>query len=165
MKYFYLFSLMVCVTFCSAQTATKQSAAKKSTTQTTPAKKTTTTTTTKKSTKQTTNRPPKGYGEAVQQSNAQYPGGEDSLAVFLQRNFKYTVQMQEKGKRGTINVGFTVSKEGKITDPVILNGATPEVDEEVLRIVMLMPSWKPGTAGGAPVDVQYILPIDYFIPE
>jgi hypothetical protein len=29
----------------------------------------------------------------------------------------------------------------------------------------MMPDWKPGSAGGAAVDVQYILPIDFMLPK
>jgi len=156
MKYLYLFSFITCITFATAQstgqkTSTSDSSTKKSTSQ--PAKS------------QTTNRPEKGYGESLKQTPAQFPGGDDSLAVFLQNNNKYAVQGQANGKRGQVNVGFTVDKAGKLKEPMIIRGASKEIDEEVLRVVQQMPNWKPGTSGGVPVEVQYILPIDYFIPE
>jgi periplasmic protein TonB len=109
--------------------------------------------------------PKVGYGVAIEQTPAQFPGGDDSLAVFLQKNFKYARQEQAHGKHGQVNVGFTVDKEGKIKDPFVLNGAGKEIDEEAVRVVQAMPAWKPGTSAGTAVEVQYILPIDYFLPE
>jgi TonB family protein len=109
--------------------------------------------------------PKPGFGVHLEQSPAEFPGGQDSLAIFLHRNFKYAKQEQALGKNGQVNVGFTVTKEGKILDPFVLNGASKEIDDEVIRVVSAMPNWKPGTSGGSPVEVQYILPIDYFIPE
>jgi TonB family protein len=109
--------------------------------------------------------PKPGFGVHLEQSPAEFPGGQDSLAVFLHRNFKYAKQEQANGKNGQVNVGFTVTKEGKIQDPFVLNGASKEIDDEVIRVVGVMPNWKPSTSGGSPVDVQYILPIDYFIPD
>jgi TonB family protein len=109
--------------------------------------------------------PKPGFGVHLEQTPAEFPGGQDSLAVYLHRNFKYAKQEQAKGTNGQVNVGFTVTKEGKIQEPFVLNGASKEIDEEVVRVVSAMPNWKPGTSGGTPVDVQYILPIDYFIPD
>jgi TonB family protein len=136
MKYVSLFLLITCLTFYTTQTSA-----------------------------QTAKRPKVGYGETMQQTPAQFPGGDDSLAVFLQNNFKYAYQLQANGKRGQVNVGFTVDKTGKIKDPIVLSGATKEIDDEAVRVVQQMPDWKPGTSGGEPVEVQYILPIDYFIPQ
>jgi TonB family protein len=110
--------------------------------------------------------PGKGYGEMMTQSPAQYMGGDDSLAVFLSKNFKYMNQNQSNGQHGQVNVGFTIDKTGKIQNPVVLKGSgNKDVDSEALHAVEMMPNWKPGMSGGQPVDVQYILPIDYFIPQ
>ena len=109
--------------------------------------------------------PKAGYGEPVAQTQAQFPGGDDSLALFLHRNFHYTRNEKATEKKGQVFVSFTVDRNGKIKEPHIITGATKEIDTEALRVVGLMPDWKPGTSGGAPVDVQYVLPIDYFLSE
>jgi hypothetical protein len=57
-----------------------------------------------------------------------------------------------------------VDKTGMIVKPRILSSASAELDAEALRVVDLMPQWKPGTAGGTPIDIQYILPIDFITP-
>jgi TonB family protein len=193
MKYLYFFFLIIGITFCSAQST--QTTNQKSTTQkSSPQKPTTSADSSKQSTVKKTgtktgtttkqksaaadsssdNRsygktkvgPGKGYGEMMTQSQAAYPGGDDSLAVFLSHNFKYMNQGQSKGQHGQVNIGFTIDKTGKIQNPIVLKGsANKDVDAEALRVVQMMPNWKPGTSGGQPVDVQYILPIDYFIPE
>jgi TonB family protein len=110
--------------------------------------------------------PGKGYGEGMTQAPAAFPGGDDSLAVFLSRNFKYLSQGQSNGQQGEVNVGFTIDKTGKIQNAMVLKGSgNKEVDAEAVRVVSMMPNWIPGMSGGKPVEVQYILPISYFIPQ
>ena len=43
---------------------------------------------------------------------------------------------------------FIVDKEGKIIDPVVMKGINPAINEEALRVIKLMPDWKPATNGG-----------------
>jgi outer membrane biosynthesis protein TonB len=109
--------------------------------------------------------PKSGYGEPVTQTQAQFPGGDDSLALFLHRNFQYTRTEKATQKKGQVFVSFTVDRNGKIREPHIVTGATKEIDAETLRVVGLMPDWKPGTSGGTQIDVQYVLPVDYFLSE
>jgi TonB family protein len=184
MKYFYLLSLIICVTFCSAQSTTQKDTTKKSTAvrkdstkkasaQSSTAKSTSQKDSTKKSAAQDNTKkssgnqkgPGKGFGVQMSQSQPQFSGGDDSLAIFIQRNFKYAKQEQSKGTNGQVNVGFTIDKDGNVKDPTVLSGGTKEVNDEIIRVFNMMPKWKPATSGGNPVEAQSILPIDYFIPE
>ena len=106
----------------------------------------------------------KGFGVAVIQVQPVFPGGEDSLQSFLKQNIKYPQQARINRHQGRVYIGFMVDKKGKILNPIILSSAAPELDEEAMRVVRLMPDWTPGTAGGSALDVQYILPIDFISP-
>ena len=47
----------------------------------------------------------------------------------------------------------------------VLSGVNEELDNEAMRVLRMMPEWKPGSAGGSAVDVQYILPVDFILPK
>ena len=106
----------------------------------------------------------KGFGVSVNQVQPEYPGGTDSLQAFLNDNLIYPEKAKREHIEGKVYVGFMVDRHGKIMNPKILSSASAELDSEALRVVKMMPDWKPGTAGGTEVDVQYILPIDFIAP-
>jgi TonB family protein len=106
----------------------------------------------------------KGFGVSVTQVQPEFPGGIDSLQAFLNENLSYPEKAKREHIQGKVYVGFLVDRNGKIKNPKILSTASEELDNEALRVVGLMPDWIPGTAGGSPVDVQYILPIDFIAP-
>jgi TonB family protein len=106
----------------------------------------------------------KGFGVTVTQIQPEFPGGTDSLERFLNDNLVYPQKAKIDHIQGRVYVGFMVDRNGKIVNPRILSSASEELDKEALRVVSIMPDWKPGTAGGSPMDVQYILPIDFVTP-
>lgn len=105
-----------------------------------------------------------GFGVTVTQVQPEFPGGPDSLESFLKTNLVYPESARLSHTQGRVYVGFLVDRNGKIAKSRILSSASDDLDKEALRVVNIMPNWKPGTAGGTPVDVQYILPIDFITP-
>ena len=106
-----------------------------------------------------------GFGLTVVQEQAEFPGGSDSLQSFLRTNLSYPEKAKTDKVSGKVYVSFNVSETGKIIDAKVISGVSPELDNEALRVVNAMPTWKPGTASGKPVKVQYILPIDFVVPK
>lgn len=106
-----------------------------------------------------------GFGLPVLVTEPEFPGGPDSLAVFIHNNLKYPQELKDTRTGGRVLIMFIVDKEGKVTDPVVLQGVDPVINEEAMRVVKMMPDWKPGTNGGLPVNRQYILPIDFVPPS
>lgn len=43
----------------------------------------------------------------------------------------------------------------------VLQSTNPTLDEEALRIVSLMPKWKPGRQSGKPEKVRYAIPVTF----
>jgi periplasmic protein TonB len=58
---------------------------------------------------------------------------------------------------------FTVNTDGSITDPQVLKGLGFGTDAEALRVLKLMPRWKPGRQAGRTVRVRYNLPISFML--
>jgi TonB family protein len=86
-----------------------------------------------------------------------FPGGVDSLSRFLSKNIRWENGM----KNGRVIAGFTVGRDGCLTDIKILRGVGTQNDEEVLRVLQLMPKWRPGIQNGRPVRVSYSIPVNF----
>ena len=89
----------------------------------------------------------------------EFPGGMQECMMFLAKNVKYPVAAQEAKIEGRVIVQFIVKKDGTIADPIVMRGVSPELDAEALRVVSLMPNWKPGRQRGKAVNVKYTIPI------
>jgi protein TonB len=72
-------------------------------------------------------------------------------------------KVRKKKVKGRVYVRFLVTKTGKITDITLLKGIEncPQCDREALRLVKLMPDWKPAEQEGKPVDTHFSLPITF----
>jgi len=91
----------------------------------------------------------------------EFPGGDEALRDFIIKNFVYPKNASKKGIQGKVFVGFIVTKEGKVTNAKIIRGVDPELDAEALRLIQLMPTWKPGKDKGVIVNVAYTIPINF----
>jgi protein TonB len=91
----------------------------------------------------------------------EFPGGEEKLFEYLQKNIKYPAMAKESGIQGTVYVTFVVETDGSITDVKVLRGQGGGLDQEATRVVKNMPAWKPGKQNGRGVRVQFNLPIKF----
>lgn len=91
----------------------------------------------------------------------QFPGGRAGLAQFISQNLRYPISAQENGVSGTVFVGFVVRKDGTISDGKIIRGRHSDLNKEALRIVKMLPKFKPGKLNGKPVNVRFTLPINF----
>lgn len=91
----------------------------------------------------------------------EYPGGNAALIQFIKDNLKYPAAAAQAGIEGRVVIRFIVAKTGEVMNIEVLRGLDKECDEEGVRVVKLMPSWKPGMHNGVAVDVYFVLPITY----
>lgn len=91
----------------------------------------------------------------------EFVGGADALDDFIKKNIKYPVEAKEQGIQGKVYVQFVVEKDGTVTNVTVRRGAHTLLDNEAVRVVKLMPAWKPGTMRGKKVRVRYTLPITF----
>ena len=90
-----------------------------------------------------------------------FSGGEEAMYNWLAENIKYPQVAKETGITGTVIVSFIVERDGSISNITIRKDIGGGCGEEAVRVVKLMPKWKPGKQKGAPVRVQYNLPIRF----
>ncbi len=103
--------------------------------------------------------PEKEYTYAEQQP--EFYGGSEAFGKFLQKNLNYPATAARAGVQGKVFIEFTVGTDGRIERARTIKGIGFGCDEEALRVVNLMPNWKPGKQSGVPVRVRYTLPIAF----
>ena len=91
----------------------------------------------------------------------QFPGGTNECNKWLSKTLKYPQISAEQGVQGRVIVQFVVNKDGSIVDAQVVRGVDPYLDKEALRVVGLMPKWKPGMQRGKPVRVKFTLPVTF----
>lgn len=89
----------------------------------------------------------------------EFPGGEEAMMKFIQHNIIYPDLERENDIQGRVVVGFIVNEDGSLSDFSIKKSVSKGIDKESLRVVRLLPKFKPGKQQGKPVKVQYLLPI------
>jgi len=92
---------------------------------------------------------------------AQFPGGAKMLMSFLRERIKYPVNAMQFGVQGTVYIQFKIAETGKISDEKVLRGIGGGCDQEALRVVKLMPPWKPAQFEGKPVSSIFTLPVKF----
>ena len=95
----------------------------------------------------------------------EYPGGSAALLDFLQNNLRYPEAARSEKAEGRVIVRFVVNTKGKVEDAAVIKGVHPLLDAEALRIVGLLSGWLPGAQGGKPVNVWYMVPVTFTLPD
>lgn len=94
-----------------------------------------------------------------------YPHGERELAGFIAHQLRYPKEARQQGIEGRILCSFIVGSDGSISNIEVVQGLNPQLDNEAVRVLSLMPRWTPGEKDGQKVNVKCLLPIDFTIDE
>lgn len=79
----------------------------------------------------------------------------ESVEEFIKANVGYPAETHKWRMEGTEVVQFVVTNEGKIKDFKVINSVSREIDNEVIRLLMLTDKmWIPGTKNGEPVSME-----------
>jgi len=91
----------------------------------------------------------------------EFPGGKVALKKFISDNLIAPKTANSEKLSGQVFVSFIVNADGSLEDIALKKGLSPEHNQEALRIVNLMPKWKPGWQSGKAMRVIYLLPIEF----
>lgn len=92
----------------------------------------------------------------------EFIGGEKALKRFLRFNIKYPKQARYKEIEGQVFIRFIINSSGRVSDIQIANKVNPILEEEAVRVISKMDGkWKPGLQENKPVDVRYMMPINF----
>ncbi len=91
----------------------------------------------------------------------EFPGGQEKLMEFLAKNLHYPQFAEEKGIQGRCIIEFVINKDGSVVEPKIVRSLETHCDNEAMRVIKLMPKWKPGKQKGNPVRVKFRIPVQF----
>lgn len=89
----------------------------------------------------------------------EYPGGMSAFMKWLTNNLKYPYIAQKNKKQGKVIVAFIINKDGSISDIKLVKGVDASLDREALRVINMMPKWKPGKDNGKPCRTYFCIPV------
>ena len=95
----------------------------------------------------------------------EFPGGWPGLGQFILKNLKYPESAIKSQTQGKVFVSFIVWSDGSVGEVKIKQGIGHGCDEEAMRVVKMMPKWKPGEKGGKVVNVHFVLPINFALGD
>jgi TonB family protein len=105
------------------------------------------------------------FNVPLKKRHPSFPGEDFGLLRFLQINTMYPQKEKENGVQGKVYISFSIAKDGNLTEIKVYKGVKGGLglDKEALRVVRGMPCWSPGTQNEIPVQVKYILPINFML--
>lgn len=94
----------------------------------------------------------------------EFPGGMEKLIQFIADSIHLPKCVTEGNVEGRSIVEFVVNKDGTLSDFKIAVPLHKECDVEAIRVLTLMPRWKPGKEDGELVRVRYAIPVRFRRP-
>lgn len=89
----------------------------------------------------------------------EFPGGMTAYMKWLTKNLKYPDIARDQRLQGKVIVQFIVNKDGTIADAKVVKSVTPSLDREAMRVIRMMPAWKPGIQDDKPCRTMIAVPI------
>lgn len=100
------------------------------------------------------------------QSAPAFPGGQNSLETYINRNIQYPEDAIDNEVEGTVYVLFTIDENGNVRNAKTTNTTIGYgLEEEALRVVKGMTGWIPGSNNGVKVKTWYTIPITYRLAD
>jgi protein TonB len=90
-----------------------------------------------------------------------FPGGDAELMKFINSNIVYPEIAKENNIQGRVILRFCVTYKGAVDQVTVLKQVDPALDNEAIRVIKMLPAWKPGKQGGKPVNVWYSVPVTF----
>lgn len=92
----------------------------------------------------------------------EFVGGRDALIQFLTSNMEFPEKATKAGiKKGKVYLEFIVKADGTIANIKVAKTSDKVFDKEAVRLVSIMPTWKPAVLNGKKVHNRYSFPIKF----
>jgi TonB family protein len=98
-------------------------------------------------------------------TNSSFEANDAAISKWVDQYLKYPEKAIMEKAEGTVVVRFIINKSGKLEDFTVVKSIHPLLDAEALRVLSLMPDWKPAKQGGEPKDVFYYADVKFKLPK
>jgi len=95
----------------------------------------------------------------------EFSGGMEKCFQFISSHLHYPERAWQDGIEGTVILRFIVFKTGEVTNITKVKGVREDLDNEAIRVISLMPKWKPAIKTGQPISMKYTIPIHFRLPK
>lgn len=99
----------------------------------------------------------------IVQQMPEFPGGGSAFIQWLTRQLRYPPLAQSQRIQGRVVVSFIVNKDGSIADVKLEKSVNAMLDREALRVIRMMPRWKPGVHNNQPCRTMVAVPVVFKI--
>lgn len=89
----------------------------------------------------------------------QFPGGAAEFMKWLTKNLKYPTTAQHQRVKGRVVAEFIINKDGSVSDLQLVEHLNLACDNEVLRVLRMMPKWEPGVMNAKPCRTKVCIPV------
>lgn len=100
-------------------------------------------------------------GKLQKRELPQFPGGDAALLNYVARNTTYPRNSRRKGITGKVYVRYTVNEQGRVGQVQVVQGLSPETDQEARRVVASLPAFQPGREYRVPTAMTFTVPIHF----
>lgn len=96
-------------------------------------------------------------------SSAEFLGGRKELIKFLSDNINLPPVVAKDSLSSKSIVRFVIDTNGYVSSITVVKPMTgcPECDEEVIRVIKMMPKWHPARKNGKFIPHYFTLPIEF----
>ena len=94
----------------------------------------------------------------------EFPGGIDKMLQFIAENVRVPKCVTYASVEGRSIIEMVVEKDGTLSDFKVVRSLHKDCDAEAIRVLKLMPKWKPGKVCGKPIRVKYTVPVQFKKP-
>jgi periplasmic protein TonB len=105
----------------------------------------------------------KTFKQGELDEEASFPGGEKAFNEFLNNNLNYPEEALAYEEELKVTVTCIVNKDGDFEDIALSNNIPKYFKTEILRVLKLMPKFKPGKVGGEAVKSYTDIPMEFIM--
>lgn len=80
-----------------------------------------------------------------------FPGEKEAFTRYIQNKLIYPEKAVKNNIEGTVEVAFTIARNGSVSNIKLLKGIGYGCDEEAIRVISNSPLWSPGRFYGRPL--------------
>ncbi len=92
---------------------------------------------------------------------ARFPGGDKAWLTYLSQNLTYPKDLKQQNIAGQVLARIFIDEKGTVKRVEIIKGLHPLIDEEVIRVIMKSPKWKPAKQNGKSVPMFISQPVNF----
>jgi len=104
------------------------------------------------------------YESYLVEQQPEFPNGVGKFYETIQNLLVYPKEALDNKIEGKVFISIIIEKDGSLSNFKILRGI-PELNNEAIRVLKLLPNFIPGKQKGKEVRVKYVFPIVFKLPE